>query len=67
MILVEFECNGEIIAKSELHMIPICGRTLNIYGEKYCIHDVEQVLEIIKSEDNRTITKERIICKVYKN
>lgn len=67
MILVEFECNGEIIAKSELHMIPICGRTLNIYGEKYCIHDVEQVLEITKSEDNRTITKERIICLIDKD
>lgn len=67
MALVEFECNGEIIAKSELHMIPIQGNTLNIYGEKYCVYNVEQVLEITKSEDNRTITKERIICKVYKN
>ena len=67
MILVEFECNDEIIAKSELHMIPICGRKLNIYGEKYCIHDVEQVLEITKSEDNRTITKERIICLIDKD
>ena len=67
MTLVEFECDDKIIAKSELHMIPIQGNTLNIYGEKYCVYDVKQVLEITKSEDNRTITKERIICKVYKN
>lgn len=67
MTLVEFKYNGNIIAKSELHMIPICDEYLSIYGEEYHIFDVIQELEITKSEDNRTITKERIICLIDKD
>ena len=39
MTLVEFKYNGNIIAKSELHMIPICDEYLSIYGEEYHIFD----------------------------